>query len=85
MKYKRTSIFTIVRLILNKYLESREEFRALKIQLLCRDSNRHNYTKNVSDSKKCDFPIAKVKVGNFTYGPLNVKSYGSCDEFSGNW
>lgn len=81
MNYKRTSIFTTARLILNKYLEIKEGFRLSKIQLLWRDSNRHNYTKVVSDSKKCDFPIAKVKVGKFTYGPLNVKSYGSSDEF----
>ena len=62
-------------------MEYRERLKYLKVQLLWRDYNRHNYTRIVSDDKKSGFPIEKVKVGKFTYGPLNVKSYGSNDEF----
>ena len=81
MDYKQTFIYKFIRLTLYKYLEYRERLKYLKVQLLWRDYNRHNYTRIVSDDKKSGFPIEKVKVGKFTYGPLNVKSYGSNDEF----
>lgn len=81
MKYKNTSIYKFARLFLYKYLEYRGSLNFLKTQLSWRDKNRHNYTYLVCDDKMSKFPTEKVKVGRFTYGPLNVKSFGENDEF----
>lgn len=40
-----------------------------------RKMNRHNFT----CISAADFPFEKVHVGNYTYGPLNVKSFGPED------
>ncbi len=81
MNYKHTSIYKFARLFLYKYLEYRGSLNILKTQLSWRDNNRHNKTYLVCDDKMSKFPIQKVKVGRFTYGPLNVKSFGENDEF----
>lgn len=52
------------------------DFRLFRFQYNWRSSNKHNHTtaSNV-------FPIDSVKVGNYTYGPIIVYSWGSDGEF----
>ena len=80
MQYKQTYFYRLVRLTLYKYLEHRDNLKFLKAQLIWRDNNRHNFTHIVRDNMNSRFPMEKVKVGRFTYGPLNVKSYSDKDE-----
>ena len=40
-----------------------------------RKNNKHNFTR-----AKCKFPISIVKVGKYSYGPLNIKSSGCENE-----
>ncbi|MCR8559722.1 CatB-related O-acetyltransferase [Mucilaginibacter sp. BJC16-A38] len=41
-----------------------------------RKRNNHNFT-----IAKSTFPVEKVEVGNYTYGNLNVRTYGSDNEY----
>ena len=81
MQYKQTCFYKLLRLILYKYLEHRDNIKFLKAQLFWRDNNRHNFTHIVRDNMNSRFPMGKVIVGRFTYGPLNVKSYSDKDEY----
>lgn len=78
--FKKCFIFKAFRLFIYIYLQLKKKINKLKVQLLWRDRNRHNFTRVLQNSDS-DFPIEKVKVGNHTYGPLCVISYGSPDEF----
>lgn len=52
------------------------KFRLYRFQYLFRNNNAHN--KVIAFNI---FPISKVKVGNYTYGPITVHSWGSENEY----
>jgi virginiamycin A acetyltransferase len=61
----------------NSYLYKR---KTTKIKLLWRHFNQHNNTSIANSTSEMIFPLEKVSVGRFTYGPLCVHSFGNKDE-----
>jgi virginiamycin A acetyltransferase len=51
-----------------------------KIKILWRHFNQHNNTSVANSTSEMIFPLEKVSVGRFSYGPLCVHSFGNTDE-----
>ena len=73
-----TSFYQILRLSIYKWEKKKIDVQALKLKLIWRDLNRHNFTE-VGDNQS-NFPVEKVTVGKFTYGKLKVIQFGNDNE-----
>jgi acetyltransferase-like isoleucine patch superfamily enzyme len=62
----------MIKIIVNKMIST---IKLIQFKKTWRKQNAHNFT-----YASRIFPIEKVEVGDKTYGPLNVVSYGNCDE-----
>lgn len=71
----------LIRILLYKYLEHKSKLNLLSLKLFWRDNNSHNFTMIDNRIDDTRFPIDKVTVGKYSYGPLRVISYGSIDEY----
>ena len=49
-----------------------------KMRKLFRKANRHNYMELGRFSQEMD--LNKIKIGNFSYGSLNIMSFGKNDQ-----
>lgn len=78
-KLRKSYFYKLIRDMFCLYKVFKHYFNEVKIQNIWRDLNRHNFT-SIVHTDNSFFPIDKVKVGRYTYGPLNVVSYGSDDE-----
>lgn len=65
----------IIRFILDIRKILKPQLRLASFQREWRNNNKHNYTR-----AGCVFPAEKVRVGNLSYGTLNVVSYGNPNE-----
>ena len=83
IKFKEYFPFLLIRIIICRYLDYKKKIKFIKVKLLWRDSNPHNFTMIDNQIEDVIFPFNKVTVGNYTYGPLRVISYGSNDEYLG--
>jgi acetyltransferase-like isoleucine patch superfamily enzyme len=55
-------------------------FEIMRLQYVWRKLNPHNYTHVANPISTEFFPIEKVKVGKYSYGPLCVHSFGTDNE-----
>jgi acetyltransferase-like isoleucine patch superfamily enzyme len=81
IKLKEYFPFLLIRIFVYRYLDSKKSFKSMKLKLLWRDNNPSNFTMIDNRIEDMPFPSNKVTVGNYTYGPLRVISYGSNDEY----
>lgn len=80
-KLKEYFPFLSIRIFLYRYLDYKKSLKLIELKLRWRDNNPHNFTMIDNRIEDVTFPANKVIVGNYTYGPLRVISYGSYDEY----
>lgn len=69
-----------IKSVIAKFFGSiQKNYDCYKVRRKWSQRNPHNYTVCANRKNEVLFPIDKVRVGNYTYGPLRVMSYGISD------